>query len=123
MVSAQRADVMLRLCQQGTGLVRVAEEHAAGCGEHDMPPGAIKELDSQIFFKRLDLQTHSRLRKIKFFSSLAEAEVCRNRPENNQPEVLKARHRGIKTLLSKGRNEFQCPFPFSAGKTAESFLA
>jgi hypothetical protein len=60
--------------------------------------GAIKKLNAHIFYQRLDLEAHSRLREIQFLRGLAKAESLRNRPEHHKTKVLKARHSMIKTL-------------------------
>ena len=60
-------------------------------------PITIKELNTNILFQRLDLETHSGLRKVQFFGGLAEAELFRNCPEDHETEVFKTRHSMIRT--------------------------
>jgi hypothetical protein len=53
---------------------------------------AIEELNANIFFKRLDLETHRRLCQIQFLGSLAKAALLGNGPKYDQAEIIKTRH-------------------------------
>jgi hypothetical protein len=46
----------------------------------------------RVFLKCLDLKTHRRLREVELFRCLAEAELFRNCPKNDQTETVQACH-------------------------------
>ncbi len=84
---------MLGSRQKRTHLPRIIEKHVTGSGESQCAaPVSVEQLNAKIFFKRLDLKAHRGLREIQLFRGLAEAELLRNCPENDETEILKARH-------------------------------
>jgi len=89
---------VLSLDEEHIHLDCVIKEYPPGRGYRDVGARAVKKLNAKILLQRLDLEAHSGLREIQFFSGLAEAELFRNCPEDHETEIFKTRHSMIKTL-------------------------
>ena len=90
--TAQGCDPVFGLKQKRIDLSCVIEQHSASIGQCDVRSATIEWLHTEVFFKRLDLETYCRLRQVQLFRCLAETELFRHCPEDHDSEVLKARH-------------------------------
>jgi hypothetical protein len=101
MISGESSNFMLRPRHELMHAPCVLEQHRSRRRQSGMRPGAIEELNAEIFFKSLDLQAYRGLRQVKLLGSFAKALLFRNSPEDNQAEVLEIRHGSIRTLANQ----------------------
>jgi hypothetical protein len=80
-------------------LFTIVKKDDPAAGQRDVRSRAIKELNANILFKRLDLEAYCGLREVQFFGGLAKAELLRNCPEDHETEIFEARHSMIRTLI------------------------
>ena len=70
-------------------LVGKRQESFAAWREFYLPSSAIKEWNAELFFERLDLLRHRRLREEKLLGSPAEVKVMSDSAKDADAEVLK----------------------------------
>jgi len=87
MFSAQGDNLVLSLDEERIHLGCVFKEYPPGWCYRDVCARSVKQLNAKILLQRLDLEAHSGLREIQFFSGLAEAELFRNCPEDHETEI------------------------------------
>ncbi len=80
---------MLSLREQRVALRGVAQQDFARRRESDVSSRAIEELNAEVLFERLNLQTHGRLSEEEVLRRLAEAKVFGYRREDDETEVFK----------------------------------
>ena len=88
---------MLRLSEQRLNLFAIVKENFACSRKRDVGSSTIKELNANVLFQCLDLETHCGLRQVKLFGCLAKTELFRDCAEGYETEVFESRHSLIRT--------------------------
>ena len=85
-------EVLFRLGDQRLHPLCISQQTGALRGQEDLVPSSVKQPHAKIFFERLDLQRHSRLRNQELLRRFTEAQLLRHGAKHLQPEILQLRH-------------------------------
>lgn len=97
--AAEGCDLLFGAGEDVACLLGVLEKDFAGGREADFGPGAIEELDAELFFEGFDLLADGGLGQVELFGGLTKTEMTRDGAKDDEAEVVEARHRLIKTFV------------------------